>query len=369
MRRLIRLPTRHVMTLQCGLLALTFCAIPANGDRREATLGAPPVNPSDSQATADSTEALPALDDQFTGILSVEIENQIQAALLPLREVSEILEANPRAAPDSLAKAVEVSRRSVASIEAKTSALSADDVRSLFWTPVLSNAWCVAGWAALETRDLATAETYLRASWLVSQDKTSGFLLAQLLDAKGDKAEAAHLYDLAGVARADNPLGLLGFSFLTNYQTEEGHAKWALKLLPDSIPSAKEYKSPLRGELSKFNEVRLFAHPTKLDGTALFLVSFEPGKPTKALWYGDDAPLASLAHTIEMHTFAPTFPADSKARLLREIRVVCKPETGCSAYFQLPTRIDIPSTEVNMDIFAHGRLKGMKMVSVQLEPE
>jgi hypothetical protein len=339
-------------------------------DKTETITAAGSANAEDhNQVKIGSPAASLIRSDQFTGILPDEARRQLGAELDLLREATGILEADPPISPDKLSKATDLSRRVLTSIEAKTTTLPVDDARSLFWEAMLSDAWCVAGWTAIENNDLSAAENYLRSSWQVSQDKTSGYLLARTLEAKGNKIGAAYLFGLASVARTDNPLGLLGFSFLNNYQTEKDFRKWALKSLPTSIPTPQEYEDPRRAEIGKQDKVQLFVHPTKLEGTALFLVAFETGKPIKVNWYGDDAALAPLAHTIESHSFASVFPKDSRAQLLREVRVVCKTDTGCDAYFQMPTRIDIPATSVNTDILKPPLVKGIKMITVQLQPE
>jgi hypothetical protein len=99
------------------------------------------------------------------------------------------------------------------------------------------------------------------------------------------------------------------------------------------------------------------------------LVAFESNRPRSAVWYGGEKSLASLEPTIKEHVFPPVFPNDSKARLWREIRVVCKPEAGCDAYFQLPTRIDIPSGRLDMNLVKPEMPSWIKMLTIQLQPE
>lgn len=124
--------------------------------------------------------------------------------LQPLRDASVILGADATPSATDLAKATALSRQAVDAIEAKTLQLPIDDARSLHWTRLLSAAWSTMGWASLESHDLATAETYLRAAWRASQDRLTGYQLGRVLEARENKAAAAHQYELAHITGVED---------------------------------------------------------------------------------------------------------------------------------------------------------------------
>jgi hypothetical protein len=288
---------------------------------------------------------------------------ELQAALEQLRAATSVLQADPHANQEQLAHASDLSRRAMGSIESRSLTLRIDDPLALFWTDLLADGWFVTGWASFESGDLASAESYLRASWRLSHDKSSGLQLARVLEAKGDKSMAAHVLELASVAAIDNPMGLMGSSFPASddiareYSHLTGHAP------PDSRDKLKE----LKVELDQQSGDPTFIRSTKLDGSAIFLVSIGSEGPTKAIWYLDDDALAPAASSLEAHSFEPVFPIGSKAKLLREVYVNCSPGKGCTAFLRTPAVIDFPGSRVNWSIFSPNSAIHFKSVNVRLE--
>jgi hypothetical protein len=231
----------------------------------------------------------------------------------------------------------------VSETEAASTELSLDDPHSLYWSQVLSGAWTCLGWAELEAKATDVAENYLRSAWALSQGATSGYQLARLLEVKGSKAEAAHLYELASITGVDPPLGgTPGSRSDLSLHIAESYKHLTGKELT-ATPYKKNgfYDGGLRSELDKQIEVHPIVKNTKLTGTAYFIAAFEAGKPTKVQLLSGDKPLTSLTPTLQAHVFPNVLPQESKARLLREIRVICTPWAGCDADLLLPTSLQI----------------------------
>ena len=297
------------------------------------------------------------------GVLADSSLKELRIALEPLRAATSILQTSPRAEPEQLAHALDLSRKALDSIESRSLTIQTDEPLSLFWTNVLSDAWFVTGWAALESADQVSAESYLRASWWVSRDKSSGLELARVLEAKGDQSGATHLLELASVTPLDNPMGLMGSSFPTNSDIAEKYGQLTGRSLPDS----REQLKALGDELTLQNSISSLVHSTKLDGNAVFLISLRAGERHKAKWYLNDGSLAPAASALEAHTFETFFPIGSKAALLREVYVSCAPANGCSAYLHPPTDLDFPGSRVNWKVFYPSSPIPFKTANIRLE--
>lgn len=302
------------------------------------------------------------MDPSVKGILPDTSIKEIQKALEPLHAVTSILQTLPRS-PEQIAQALDLSRKTLDSIESRSQTLHTDDPLALFWTNVISDGWFVMGWAALESGDQVSAESHLRASWWVSHDKSSGLQLARVLEAKGDKSEAAHILELASVVRVDNPMGLMGSSFPANDDFAENYKRLTGRMLPEDGEQLKK----LRDELSQQNSIPSLLHSTKLNGNAVFLVSLSPGNQSKATYYLNDEELAPAASALGSHVFEQSFPNGSTATLLREVYVGCSPGKGCSAYLHPPTNLDFPGSIVNWKVFYPKSSIPFKTANVRLE--
>ncbi len=264
----------------------------------------------------------------------------------PLRDALAILVAAPRASASDRAKAVDLSGQAVEAIEAKTLQLSPNDADSLYWTQLLAHTWSTRGWAALEAKDLPTAENYLRAAWQLSQDQMIGYQLGRLLEAKGDNAGAMHIFELASVSTSGMN-DLVDRLFYSNYkvgdQIAASYEKLAGKPLAATALNHGQYNGSLSAELDKETEVKGFTQTSKLTGEALFTLAYEPEKPVKAYLLQGDKEFASMESALLTHHFPVSVPNGSKARLLREVRLICSTYGGgCNAYLLLPSAVRIP---------------------------
>jgi hypothetical protein len=243
--------------------------------------------------------------------------------------------------------------------------LAEADPHSLYWTQVLADAWSTRGWTALEAKDLTTAESYLRAAWHLEQDKMTGYHLGLVLEAKGDKAAAAHLYELASVSSG----GALGGGTYSGYDLHDkiaaSYQKLTGKALTATALNHGQYDGSLRAELDKQTEIHGFTRVSKLNGEAMFTAVYEAGKPVASYQMSGGKQFAPLGATLEGSRFGVVFPIGSKARLLREVRLICSPYGGgCDAYMLLPNAIRIPPKEIT----PADAPKGTKTVEIDLQP-
>jgi len=297
---------------------------------------------------------------------SNELRAELLNAMQPVRDATAVLEAATPATADDLAKATSLAHKAVDGIEAKTLTAPADDAHSLYWSQLLAYGWSTLGWAALESKDMATAETYLRAAWVLGQDKMSGYQLARLLEAKGDKAAAAHLYELANIGSEGNSLG--GFLY-PNYKVQDRIPESYKELTGNPLTATAlnhgQYNGSLRAELDKEIEIHGFTKVSKLNGQGLFALVYEAGKPVKAHLLNGEKGFGTMAAVLEAHKFPVVLPTGSKARLLREVRLICSSYGGgCDAYMLLPTSIQIPPTVIT----PANAPPGTKTVQIEVAP-
>jgi hypothetical protein len=298
------------------------------------------------------------------------MRDELQAALEPLKDATKILEANSAPSKEDLAKALELAHKAVETIEAKTLSLPAEDAHSLYWIQLLSDAWSILGRAALENNDLPTAENYLRAAWRLSQDKISGHQLGLLLEAKGNKAAAAHQFELAHTTNIINSFGrMMSSGDNEKDRIAESYQKLTGNTLTANALNHGQYNGSLRAELDKEIEIRPLTRTSKLNASGLFLVGIEAGKPIQVNLLQGDKGIESLKPALQAHAFGNLLPNGSKARVLREIQAICTPYAGCDAYIKLPTSIQIPKNPVQVDLSPPIAPAGTKQIHIPVDPE
>ena len=305
------------------------------------------------------------IQNQPSNVLNNETMEQMVAILRPLRDAAAILASDTSPSADDLAKATDIARKGVDAAEAKTLMLPGEDPQSLQWTRLLDYAWTMRGWVALEAKDLDTAESFLRAAWKLSHNQVSGYLLGRLLEAKGEKAAAAHQYELARVGSSN----YLDKTIYSNFNVQDRIAESYQKLTGNPMTATAlnhgQYNGSLSAELDKEIEIRSFTRTSKFTGEVLFSVAYEAGKPVKAHLLQGDMRFAYLGGLLDAHKFGVLLPTGSKARLLREVRLICSEYGGgCDAYMLLPTALLMPAT----DITPPNAPKGTKTVQIQVQP-
>jgi hypothetical protein len=80
---------------------------------------------------------------------------------------------------------------------------------------------------------------------------------------------------------------------------------------------------------------------TKLNGQGYYAVTYMPDGTVRATLISGDPGMATLAPLLQGHRFPVPMPTGSKARLVREVHLICSPWGGCDAYM-LPTAVTLP---------------------------
>jgi len=279
---------------------------------------------------------------------------KIQTDLKNLQDATKILEGSSPIGAEDLAKATDLSRKAVDDIEALTLTSSAEDAHSLYFGLLLGYGWSTVGWSALESKDMATAESYLKAAWKLSHDRITGYQYGRLLAAKGEKAAAIHQFELAHVTETFDALD--GF-LSTNYKVDDliaaSYRETAGKPLTASAMNHGAYNGSLQEDLDKETEWKQFIHTTKLTGEGLYSVAYESGKPAKIYFLKGGKGFEALQTALNAHLFPAELPKGSKARLMREVRLVCSPWSGCDASLVSAKSIEFPSgTSVSVPVRA-----------------
>ncbi len=288
-------------------------------------------------------------------------DTKLAEILDPLGKAATILASGETASSADLNKALDLSRKAVEAVEARTLTLSIEDAQSLYWTQILSAAWSALGHAALDVKDLATAEDYLRAAWTLSEDRMTGYQLGRLLAIKGDNEAAAHVWQLADITNGGESLGGRLYSDASvRDQIAEAYKKLTGKPMSATALNNGQYDGSLRAELDRLTEFRGWVHSTKLNGQGMFILANEPGKPVKAHLLSGDKVMEKMISTLETHKLLVAFPRQSKARMMREVRLICTPYAGCDAYVFLPNavQISVPGTMVrDTPVIEHMEIK------------
>jgi hypothetical protein len=285
---------------------------------------------------------------------------QLLESVQRLRDAATVLEADIPASADELVETASHARKAVDDIEATTLTLFPNDPQSLASAQLLGLAWGTLGWASFEAKDLSTAETYLRAAWLLSQEQIWGYQLGRLLEVKGEKAAAAHQYELAFVSNGGiSSVSILSPRYDTREHVRESYLWMTGKALTATALNNGQYNGSLRAELDKQIEIHGFTPNSKYTGEALFSVTYEAGKPHQVHFLGGERKLAPMVSILDGHRFAVSLPTGSKARLLREVRLICSSYGGgCDAYMLLPTAIQLPSQTIPTQIDPGNAPKG-----------
>ncbi|MGB6974160.1 MAG: DUF3857 domain-containing protein [Terracidiphilus sp.] len=291
----------------------------------------------------------------------------------PAVAAGRILMADPAPPAADVAHAVDLATQAVHAAEDRTLTLATDDPHSLYPMEILAWAWCTRGWAALDAHDLPTAETYLRGAWQLNQDQLTGYQYGRLLVALGKKAEAAHQFELAYAADPRIPFRDYRYTeyglsprIAAAYRALTGHA------LKGGDLNHGAYDGSLRAQLDSMEEIHRFIRTTKLTGSALFALAFQEGKPTQVALLGGDKSFRSLESALKAHHFPPQLPLGSKARLLREVRIICSPWAGCDAYLLAPTSLAMPHADLPIHAIHLPPLtlqKGSKVIDLPLKPQ
>ena len=266
---------------------------------------------------------------------------QLSGELQPVRDAMTILAATPPAAAADRTRARDSCRTQAQAFEVESQNLDATKLISLYFAQALDPVWTCLGWSALEANEQAEAEMYLRPAWQLSQNPLAGYQLARLLETKGNKVGAAHMYELAYIT-SQSGLSIYVPGMDIHKMIKESYQKLTGKEMTATALNHDRYDGSLLKELESTNLIPKLIGVTTLTGQALYSVMYEIGRPTKATFLNGDKGMNALASALEGARFPSSLPKNSKVRLIREVRVICSPYAGCDAELLLPGKLQMP---------------------------
>ena len=244
--------------------------------------------------------------------------------------------------------------KALAELDTRSNADSPDSQSRIAHTRDYALLWDTAGWIYFRLGDLKSAESYIRAAWLLGQDGIVGEHLGEIYEKLEMKKEAAHTYQLAFAAmQSIPPPGIappgLGAT-ATEAQSAKELAKSHYQKLTgkdisvnissfDRLPNGKWPVSPVV-ELSEMREAKLGAQPGP-DGSADFELRFTSDGSSVATFLTGEPGMKSMGKRLELAKFKIEIPTGSKAVLFRRATVHCSKWAPCSAVL-LPTASRMP---------------------------
>ena len=179
--------------------------------------------------------------------------------------------------------------------------------------------WDTLGWVYFQQGNLDTAEKYISAAWFLGQHSEVGYHLGQILEKRGKKEEAIHMYALASVANRLVPEARESLDRLAGKDKSES----LMKLTKDQL--ADSYTLKLGSLLKNLKE----------NTEAEFYVILAPGPSGIAQVAGvrfirGDEKLRSLADALKSAKYNLIFPDEARTRLIRRGTLLCQTTGACS---------------------------------------
>lgn len=130
--------------------------------------------------------------------------------------------------------------------------------------------------------------------------------------------------------------------------------------------SASRKEATDEPELDKRTDIRAIVRATRLNGDGYYVAAFENDKPATISFLSGDKGFEKLVPVLRAHVFSPQLPIGSKARLLREVHIICSQWAGCDAYILLTGSLQMPTRRI--DITPPNAPKGTRTVQIEELP-
>ncbi|HET8783404.1 MAG TPA: DUF3857 domain-containing protein [Pyrinomonadaceae bacterium] len=181
--------------------------------------------------------------------------------------------------------------------------------------------WDTLGWVYFQKGDLETAEKYVRAAWLVSQQSEVGHHLGAIAEKRGNKDEAIRLYAQGAVAPYLRPEARESLLKLVKPDTIESLLQTAKKDLPAyqtlTLPQlVPDLKAPVEGEFY------LLIAPDSSRNAQVVDVKFIKG----------DESFKRLAPQLKSIKYPLVFPDASPTKLVRRGTLRCEAKPGACTF-------------------------------------
>ncbi len=214
--------------------------------------------------------------------------------------------------------AEEATRKGIATLEAKTAAITLSEVNSKAFAQadVLLGSWDTLGWILFREGKLEEAEPWLLASWRNSLLPLRGDHLAQLYEAMGKKQEALSTYRLAAASIETD-----------NAQPDViQHIKKSIVRLGGVGANGDQYKGK-----QALQETRTYhvARPSGASGWGTFRLQLNPAGVLASQQMSGDEKLSVITEKIKAMKFPELVPPSSAAHLLRSCVLSCSMGATC----------------------------------------
>lgn len=174
--------------------------------------------------------------------------------------------------------------------------------------------WDTLGWVYFRKVDLASAERYVRAAWMLDQSGEIGDHLAQIDEQLGQKARAIHDYALALAAPGSLPETRAKLTLLLGGNTE--------------INALVEQARPDLATLRRIPAGKLDAEDVQAD----FLILLSPGEKSARVdgvkFIGGSDRLKPFSERLRSLDFGTVFPNRTPVKLVRRATLTCAAKTG-----------------------------------------
>jgi tetratricopeptide (TPR) repeat protein len=229
----------------------------------------------------------------------------------------------------NLPQALEYAKRAVEEQEKQSHDLRLATIlqEDLICTQKIGSYWDTLGWVQFRLGHYEEAETYLQASWVLSQMAVVGDHLGQVYEKEKNTNQAIHMYRLA----LASPEG--GGVNKDDTRTRLDH----LGVKAPSNP-LQAFGDRSGDELSKMRTVKLKKIATlgSVALTAEFFLLFSPDKLEEASFISGSEKLREVGDSIVDADFQVRLPPQSSARLVRRAIVMCSEVSGCQAVLYTP---------------------------------
>jgi tetratricopeptide (TPR) repeat protein len=230
--------------------------------------------------------------------------------------------------------ATELAEKAVTDLESQSKELTlanltAEDLRRV---NTLGAAWDTLGWVYFRSGELARAEKFVIASWMLLEHSAAGDHLGQIFEKQGKREAAMHAYELA-LAVHDLPETRDRLLKLRALEAKGTEPKAASKYV-----SPKPFVVQPREELGRLRSTAL-PELTQKQGSAEVFVLFSASKVIDVQFISGDEDLEKTTAAISRSHFSNVpFPDDGPERIVRRGILSCSQYTtpSCNLVFLLP---------------------------------
>jgi tetratricopeptide (TPR) repeat protein len=213
-------------------------------------------------------------------------------------------------------------QHAVSLVEQQTASLSLDDIADpqLKKMTELAQIWDGMSWTAFNAGEIAVAEKYALAAWMLAQESAAGEHLGRIYEKEGKNAQALDAYRLAKASGYPAIAGIDG----------------RIDALEKRIGRSASNGGNLTERLQNLRIIHL-PRAKPVTASADFLVLFAGGKVSAVKLLGSDAKLAPYVDLLKQAQFNLPFPDDGPEHVVRQGILSCSEyDPKCMFMMTLP---------------------------------